>query len=105
MDDTDEPKKRKMEELKQYYEAQKELMKQLEAERQINVLLRKLLTPEAKERLKNVRLVNQDLYYKAIQSIVALAQAGRLKERLTAEQIKKLLLTLSSKKRTRIIRK
>ena len=105
MEDTDEIKQKRAEELKQYYEEQKELMKQLEAERQINILLRKLLTPEARERLKNVRLVNQELYYKAIQNIVAFAQAGRLKERMTADQMKKLLLTLSERKSTRIIRK
>ena len=105
MENIDELKQKKLEELKKYYEAQKELMRKLEAERQINILLRKLLTQEARERLKNVRLVNQELYYKAVQNIVALAQAGRLKERLNEDQVKKLLLMLSERKETRIIRK
>jgi programmed cell death protein 5 len=105
MEDINELKQKKLEELKQYYEAQKELMRKLEAEKQINILLRKLLTQKARERLKNVRLVNQDLYYKAVQNIVALAQAGRFKERLSEDQVKKLLLMLSERKETRIIRK
>ncbi|MCD6246890.1 MAG: hypothetical protein J7J87_00440 [Candidatus Diapherotrites archaeon] len=101
----DEIKRKKLEELKQRYALQQELMKQIEAERQLNIILRKLLTSEARERLKNVRLVNQELYLRAIQQIMALAQAGKLTERVTDEQMKKILMLLSKKKETRIIRK
>lgn len=101
----DEVKRKKLEELKQRYALQQELMKQIEAERQLNLILRKLLTSEARERLKNVRLVNQELYLKAVQQIMLMAQAGRLTERVTDEQMKKLLMMLSKRKETRIIRK
>lgn len=101
----DEVKRKKLEELKQRYALQQELMKQIEVERQLNLILRKLLTSKARERLKNVRLVNQELYLKAVQQVVAMAQAGKLAERVTDEQMKKLLMMLSKRKETRIIRK
>lgn len=105
MDENDEINQRKSEELKQYYKLQKELMRQIEAERQINILLRKLLSPEARERLKNVRLVNQDLYYKAVQAIIAAAQTGRLATPIDEARLRQLLLKLSEKKETKIVRK
>ncbi|MEM4662462.1 MAG: DNA-binding protein [Candidatus Diapherotrites archaeon] len=100
-----ETEEHQAEEVKRYYNMQKELAKQIEAERKINLLLRKLLTAPARERLKNVRLVNQELYYKVVQSIIAAAQAGQISKPVDDELLKKLLLKFSEKRETRIIRK
>jgi len=105
MDDTEEIKQKKADELKEYYKAQKEILQQIEAERQINILLRKLLTSEARERLKNVRLVNPELYYKSVQAIIAAAQTGKLALPLDDAKVKQLLMKLSEKKETKIVRK
>ncbi|MCX8189687.1 MAG: DNA-binding protein [Candidatus Diapherotrites archaeon] len=93
------------EDLKKYYKAQKEIAQQLEAERQLNLVLRQLLTTQARQRLKNVRLVNPELYYKVVQSIVAAAKTGRISVPVDDESIKKLLIKLSEKRETRIVRK
>jgi len=104
-EDIEELKKRKLAELQQRYALQQELLKQIEAEKQINLILKRLATPQAIERLKNVRLVNRALYLKAVQQIIALAQSGQLKEKISDEQMKKLLMLLSKKRETKIVRK
>lgn len=93
------------EELKKYYKAQKEIAQQLEAERQLNAVLRQLLSPQARQRLKNVRLVNPELYYKVVQSLVVAAQAGKISAPVDDDLVKKLLVKLSEKRETRIVRK
>ncbi len=104
-EDIEELKRRKLAELQQRYALQQELLKQIEAEKQINLILKRLATPQAIERLKNVRLVNRALYLKAVQQIIALAQSGQLKEKISDEQMKKLLMLLSKRRETKIVRK
>ncbi len=90
----------------EYAKIKEELAKRLEAERQLNILLRKIATQAARERLKNVKLVNQELYYKAVQYMIMLIQSAQLSAPITEEDVKKILEKVSGKKKEfRIIRK
>jgi programmed cell death protein 5 len=85
-----------------------ELKKRMEEERarraQIEAVMRKLLTPEARERLNNIRLVKPELAEALEQQIIALAQAGRIPVPVTDEFLKKILSELyeHSRRETRI---
>ena len=106
MNDAEEIKQKKLEELKQQYvQQQTEEQKQLEAEAQLSALLRKILTDEARTRLNNVKLVNRELYLKTSQTIMYLVQAKRLQGKMNEAELKELLLKLSAKKEINIKRK
>jgi len=85
-----------------------ELKKRMEEEQarraQIEAVMRKLLTPEARERLNNIRLVKPELAEALEQQIIALAQAGRIPVPVTDEFLKKILSELyeHSRRETRI---
>ena len=102
----EELKRKKLDELKQKYLEQKEAeQKEIEMESRVQALLRKTLDDKARERLSNVRLVNKELYMKAFRAIMGLAQKGYVKERLTEEQVKEILLQLKGSRETTIRRK
>uniref|UniRef100_A0A7C2BK26 DNA-binding protein ENP55_00920 n=1 Tax=Thermosphaera aggregans TaxID=54254 RepID=A0A7C2BK26_9CREN len=85
-----------------------ELKKRMEEEQarraQIEAVMRKLLTPEARERLNNIRLVKPELAEALEQQIIALAQTGRIPIPVTDEFLKKILSELyeHSRRETRI---
>ncbi|WP_448578222.1 DNA-binding protein [Thermosphaera sp.] len=85
-----------------------ELKKRMEEEQarraQIDAVMRKLLTPEARERLNNIRLVKPELAEALEQQIIALAQTGRIPIPVTDEFLKKILSELyeHSRRETRI---
>ena len=90
---------------KKYMEQMEEKQKEAETEAKLDETLRFLLEPKAKERLSNVRLANKELYMKAVQSLLYLAQANQLSKKLSEEDLKALLLKLSEKRETKIVRK
>jgi DNA-binding TFAR19-related protein (PDSD5 family) len=97
MSEIEELRAQKLEALKQRLAQQREAEeKRLEIERQISVLLKHFLTPEAVTRLNNVKLVNRELYAIAVQNILQLARAGQLSKKIDAEQLKAFLGKLSS---------
>ncbi len=75
-----------------------EMQRKLEEERQrrlqIEAVLRKIMTPEARSRLSNLRLVRPELADLVEQQIIALAQQGRIPIPVTEEFVKKLLAQL-----------
>ncbi|MEM0360391.1 MAG: DNA-binding protein [Candidatus Diapherotrites archaeon] len=96
----------KMEELQQQLaQQQAEAEKKALAEQRIELLLKKLLSPEAKARLKNVKLVNQELYWLAVQQVLLLFRAGHVSGQITEAQVKMILEKLSAKREIRIKRK
>lgn len=86
-------------------EVKEQYMKQIEAMQQIEVILRQVLEPEAKERLSNIKVVNQEMYYKVAQFILQLYQSGRIAGRIDDDALKQLLIRLQSKKEISITRK
>ena len=98
--DLEELRRRKLLEYQEKLKKQAELEKQRqEAELAKEAILRKVLTPEAKSRLSNVRLANPELAEKVIAMLIYLYQSGRLTRKVTDEDLKKILLKLSQTKR------
>ncbi len=70
-----------------------------EAQAQKEAILRQILTPEARSRLTNVRMVKPQLAEQIEVQLIQLASAGRLRSRVTDEQLKSLLQQMQEKER------
>lgn len=99
----EEIKRRKLLELQRKMEEEKQRRLQIEA------ILRRILTPEARSRLANLRLVKPELANIVEQQLIALAQSGRVPVPITDDFLKKLLAQLYEQThretRIRILRK
>lgn len=73
--------------------------------RQIEMFLYRILSPEARERLNNIRLVNFERYVKISEMLVKLAQSGKINQILTDTDLKEILMQINVKKDFNIIRK
>ncbi len=62
-------------------------------------LLRSILTPEARERLSNLKLVRPDLARAVEDYLISLATQGRLSRRITDEELKSILAEIYEKTR------
>lgn len=106
MNDEEEAKARKLEEIKQKAEKKQALeVEKASAQLRLEAVLRQALSPEAKQRLSNVRLANRELYEKTAQAIAYLSGTGRLSERISEGALKELLQRINSKKEITIKRK
>ncbi len=102
----EELKQKKLEELKQAYMKEQEAkQKEIEAEIQTMAILKKYADDKAMERLSNVKLVNKELYFKAFNAIVQMAQRGYINEKLNDTQTKEILMRLKPAKEITIKRK
>jgi programmed cell death protein 5 len=79
------------------------VQKQLETQKQN--LLRAILTPEARQRLTNIRMVRPEFAEQLELQLIQIAQSGRLKIPLTDEQLKETLKRLQSQRRDITIRR
>lgn len=106
MPEFDELRAQKEEALKQrLMEQQKAEAQRIEAEKKVEMVLRKILSPEAKSRLKNVKLVNQELYWNAVQQLFLLVKKGRVQGKISDERVKEMLQLLSKKREVKIKRR
>jgi len=64
---------------------------QADAEAQKQALMRKILTPEARERLQNVKLVRPDFAAQIEVQLLQLAQTGRVPIPISNELLKQLV--------------
>jgi programmed cell death protein 5 len=85
-------------EQKQSQEAQ-----QLEAQKQ--ELLKQILSPEARQRLTNLKMVKAEFTDQLELQLIQLAQTGKLPIPLSDAQLKQILLQLQSRKRDIKIRR
>jgi len=95
-------RQRKMEELQRRIAEQEERARR-ELERQ--AAMRVILTPEARQRLANLRLVKPELVAQLEEQLIQLANTGRIKMPITDETLKQILLRLSSSRRRIRIRR
>lgn len=65
-----------------------------EFEKLKKTILRKILTPEARERLGRIRLVKPDLVTRLELYLVNLYQQGKITEPITDEKLKKILMLI-----------
>lgn len=84
---------------------QEEIERQKQAEAQIHMILMQILEPEARERLNTIKLTKPDFARAVEQQLVLLAQSGRLKEKITDDQLRALLQQLQPAKREFNIRR
>lgn len=69
------------------------------------MIMRNILTKEARERLSRVKLVKPDLALQLELYLVQLYQAGKLQTKLTDEQLRAILESLKSEKKFKIVKK
>jgi programmed cell death protein 5 len=99
-------RKRRMLELQQRMaEEQKQAQAQQQLEGQKQALLRRILTPEARQRLTNLNIVKPEFTQQLELQLIQLAQAGRINLPITDDQLKELLVRLQSGKRDYTIRR
>ena len=84
---------------------QEEMERQKQADAQLHMILLQILEPEARERLNAIRLTRPDFARSVEQQLVLLAQSGRLKQKITDEQLKALLQQLQPAKKEFTIRR
>jgi len=95
----EELRQQKKEQLKQQQQggdAQREAQQQAQqqAEQQKQALLKQNLTDGARKRLNTIKMSKPEFAEKVEQQVVALAQSGRLQERIDEDQMKELLREL-----------
>jgi len=103
-EDIEEIRKRKLMELqKKYLEQQREqeeaIRQEMELEAQLNAIMRRILTPEARERLGRVKLVRPELARQVELILVQLYQAGQIREPIDDAKLKKILAQIDARTR------
>lgn len=109
MSELDEIRRRRMEQLQQQQLAaqqqgasleqmQQEEMRRQQFEEEKKNALRQILSPEARQRLSNLRLTKPDLVNAIEMQLISLAQAGRLQIPVTDATLKQILKETSGKK-------
>ena len=105
-EELEELRRRKLSALqRQMAEEQKNAQLEQQLEQQKQSLLRNILTPEARQRLTNLKMVKREFTDQLELQLIQLAQQGKLPIPLTDEQLKKILVQLQSRKRETTIRR
>ncbi|QQR92726.1 MAG: DNA-binding protein [Candidatus Iainarchaeum archaeon] len=100
MTDIEDIRARKLEEMKSRMASQQEEAdSQAKMEQQLSALLNNILTPEAKARLSNVKLVNYEKYLQVAQGIIMMARQGKLPGKINEDQLKALLAQVTPPKK------
>ncbi|MDT7865147.1 MAG: DNA-binding protein [Thermoproteota archaeon] len=98
----EEIRRRKLEEYrKRLEESYEEERRRREFELKKEEILRKILTPEARNRINTVKLVKPELINQLELQLMQLALAGKIKEPLTDEQVKELLRSIQTTRELR----
>ena len=84
---------------------QRRTQAQQQVERQKQAIIRRILTPEARQRLTNIRMVKPEFAEELEMQLIQLAQSGRLRGQVSDEQLKKTLMQLEGQKREIKIRR
>jgi len=105
-DELEELRRRKLSALqKQMATEQRNAQLEQQMEQQKQALLRSILTPEARQRLTNLKMVKPEFTDQLELQLIQLAQQGKIPIPLADEQLKKILIQLQSRKREPTIRR
>ncbi|MCS7124143.1 MAG: DNA-binding protein [Candidatus Bathyarchaeota archaeon] len=105
-DDLEEIRQRKLLALqRRLAEEQRKAQMEQQFELQKQAILKNILTPEARQRLTNLRLIKPEFTTQLELQLIQLAQMGKLPIPLTDEQLKQILIQLQSQKREIKIRR
>ena len=98
-------RERRMLEIQAQQQQAEELQRaQQEAQAQKQALMRKILTPEARQRLANIKMVRPDYASQLEMQLIQVAQSGRVALPITDEMLKRLLTQIQSQQNQRDIR-
>jgi len=96
----EEIRRRRMLEIQQRLaQEQQRAQMQQQIEIQKQAILRRILTPEARRRITNLKMVRPDFANALEIQLIQLAQAGRVQTPITDEQLKEILARLQAQKR------
>ena len=90
---------------RQVSDEQRNAQMEQQLEQQKQALLRNILTPEARQRLTNLKMVKPEFTDQLELQLIQLAQQGKIPTPLADEQLKKILVQLQSRKRETTIRR
>lgn len=102
-DELTEIRRRKMQELQRQQMDQQSMeenmSRQKQAEAEMHMMLMKILEPDARERLNTIKLTKPEFAQAVEQQLIMLAQSGRIRDRITDEQLKTILKQLIPEKK------
>jgi len=105
-DELEEIRQRKLLALqRRLVEEQRKAQMEQQLELQKQAILKTMLTPEARQRLANLKLVKPEFTAQLELQLIQLAQMGKLPIPLTDEQLKQILIQLQSQRREIKIRR
>ena len=84
---------------------QRQVQAQQQMEAQKQALLSKILAPEARQRLSNLKMVKKEFAEQIEMQLIEMAQTGKLPIPLSDAQLKQILVQLQSRKREIKIRR
>jgi programmed cell death protein 5 len=87
------------------YEEQRQAEARRQFEAQKQAALKQILTPEARQRLTNIRMVKPEFADQVEVQLIQLAQSGRIKVPITDDQLKEALARLQSQRKEIRIRR
>jgi programmed cell death protein 5 len=99
-EEMDELRRRRMAELQQRFaQEQQRAQMQQQIEVQKQAILRRILTPQARSRLNNLKMVKPDFANQLELQLIQLVQAGRVQTPINDEQLKEILIKLQGARR------
>ena len=100
-----EIRRRKLLAMQQQEDEQKQAQAESQLEAQKQALLRQILSPEARQRLTNLKMVKPEFTEQLELQLIQLAQTGKLPVPLSDAKLKQILIQLQSRKRETKIRR
>jgi programmed cell death protein 5 len=105
-DELEKLRRKKLLELqREVAEEQRKTQVQQQLELQKQALLRNILTPEARQRLANLKMVKPEFTSQLELQLIQLAQQGKLPIPLADKQLKQILIQIQARKREPKIRR
>ena len=104
-DQLDQIRKRKLQSMQQRSNDEQRQTQEQQIEAQKNALLAKILAPDARQRLNNLKMVKQEFAEQIEMQLIEMAQTGKLPIPLSDAQLKGILIQLQSRKREPTIRR
>ena len=104
-DQLDQIRKRKLSSMQQRSNDEQRQSQEQQIEAQKNALLAKILAPDARQRLTNLKMVKPEFTEQIEMQLIEMAQTGKLPIPLSDAQLKGILIQLQSRKREPTIRR